>query len=68
MEKCRWAGGLSIRPDGEHELDACDYVETERYKNVTVSVLRCQRCGHVEILWYRQTNTEEVETNEGEAD
>lgn len=68
MDKCRWADGLSILPDGVHELDACVYDEVERYRNVTVSVLRCRRCGHEEIVWYRQTDTEEVEADESEID
>lgn len=42
------------------DLDPCLYEETEVYKNVTVRVLRCKYCGHTEIEWERQDNTEEV--------
>lgn len=57
-KKCR-DNGIVIKPDGIHELDPCVYEEIQRLKNVTVSVLRCKRCGHIEITWYRQEDTEE---------
>lgn len=41
-------------------VDACHYEEIERYKNVTVSILQCPKCGHVEIVWKRQENTERI--------
>ena len=49
-----------IKPDGENELDACEYEEIERYRNVTVSILKCRKCGHISIAWERQENTENV--------
>lgn len=61
MDKCQHKGGLVIKPDGVNELDACLYEETETYKNVTVHILKCVRCGHVEIMWERQDNTEKLE-------
>ncbi len=64
MEKCQFPGGLVIKPDGVNELDPCVYEEVERYRNVTVSVMRCKRCGHVEVSWTRQENTEEVTEDE----
>lgn len=59
MSKCVFSGGISIKPDGVNDLDPCEYELTEKYRNVTVEVLRCKKCGHVEILWHRQENTEE---------
>lgn len=59
-EKCTLPGGVIIKPDGVNELDPCQYDEIERYKNVTVSVLRCPKCGHIEIEWYRQEDTERI--------
>lgn len=64
MEKCKFPDGITIRPDGVNELAPCVYEEVERYRNVTVSVMRCKRCGHVEISWLRQEDTEEVTEDE----
>ena len=49
-----------IKPDGTHELDACDYVEINRLRNVTISILQCRKCGRIEIAWERQEDTEEL--------
>lgn len=59
--RCQWPGGITFRPDGKNELDPCLYEEAETYRNVTVHVLRCAVCGHIEIEWERQENTEELE-------
>lgn len=63
MERCRFkdinGNPIIIKPDGEHELDACEYVEVTRLRNVTVSILECKHCGHMEIAWQRQENTVE---------
>lgn len=61
MGKCAFPNGVTIKPDGVHPLDPCVYEEIERYENVTVSVLRCQNCGHIEIEWVRQANTRKIE-------
>ena len=61
MHKCEFPKGISIRPDGINELDACHYDLIEKYKNVTVEILKCKKCGHVEVLWRKQDNTEELE-------
>ena len=52
--------GITIKPDGIHPLSPHQYVQEEHLKNVTVQVLRCKKCGHVSIGWYRQPDTEEV--------
>lgn len=61
MERCTWGDGITVKPDGVHELDPCEYEVVEAYRNVTVEVLRCRRCGHIEITWRRQSDTEDVD-------
>lgn len=58
MDKCSFGDGVTIKPDGENELDPCFYETVETYRNVTVKVLRCTKCGHIELNWYMQDNTE----------
>lgn len=58
MAKCSFPDGIVIKPDGIHELDPCVYETIETHWNVTVKVLRCKNCGHVEFSWYTQENTE----------
>lgn len=60
-KKCRFPDGIVIKPDGVNELDPCVYEEVERYRNCTVIVSRCQNCGHMEVSWIRQPDTEKVE-------
>lgn len=60
-KKCSFPEGVVIKPNGQDELDPCRYDVVEKYRNVTVEVLRCKVCGHTEISWYRQEDTEEVE-------
>lgn len=73
--KCRRFKDIVIKPDGENELDPCRYEEVSRYENVTVfsryenvtvSVLKCKRCGHVEVEWCKQPNTREIHFKNGE--
>lgn len=64
MEKCHLPPGITIKLDGVNELDPCIYEEVECYKNVTVHVMRCQQCGHIELSWERQEDTEEVDLDE----
>ena len=47
--KCK--SNVKIYPDGENELDPCQYVLVDRRKNCVVEILRCEKCGHIEILW-----------------
>ena len=42
------------------ELDPCLYQEIETYENVTVHILRCVRCRHIEVEWERQDNTIDI--------
>lgn len=57
MGKCAFPDGMTIKPDGINELDPCSYELLEKHINVTVEVLRCKKCGHIEILWHRQEDT-----------
>ena len=67
MERCGFkdkdGNPITFMPDGQHPLDACEYEEIQRLRNVTVSVLRCRRCGHIEIAWERQEDTEDAKTD-----
>ena len=56
--KCSFPDGVTVKPDGIHELDPCLYQTTEIHRNVTVEIRRCVRCGHVDIAWRKQDDTE----------
>ena len=51
MDKCKFPDGITIKPDGINELDPCKYEDIEKYANVTVTISRCKKCGHIEISW-----------------
>lgn len=57
--KCAPPDGVTIKPDGKHPLDPCEYEVKEIHRNVTVEVIRCRKCGHTEISWRRQEDTED---------
>ena len=44
---------IVVSEDGD-ELDPCLYDVVEVHNNVTVEVLKCQKCGHVELSWYKE--------------
>ena len=63
QHKCAFGDGITritIKPDCAHELAPCLYQEIETYENVTVHILRCVRCGHIEVEWERQDNTIDI--------
>lgn len=62
--KCKPPNGIIYKPDGIHELDPCVYETIEKYRNVTVEVRKCKKCGNIDIAWYRQEETEEVNVDE----
>ena len=64
-KKCSFGQGVLIRPDGVNELDPCRYEVIETHANVSVCVLKCKRCGHVELEWKRQSNTIDFYRKEG---
>ena len=55
--KCGFGDGVTIKPDGIHELDPCVYETTEIHRNVTVMIGKCRKCGKVDISWMRQDDT-----------
>lgn len=64
MLKCKLPDGIKIRIDGENDFDACRYRPIKGYRNVTVTHDVCQVCGHNEISWIAQEDTEEFDPNE----
>lgn len=62
MDKCSF-GNIIYKPDGVNEFDPCLYEEIEKYENVTVTVLKCKRCGNIEMTWTRQPNTKRLEVD-----
>jgi hypothetical protein len=52
---------MTIKPDGVNDLDPCIYQEIEKYGNVTVSIRRCIKCGNIDIVWYKQEDTVELD-------
>jgi hypothetical protein len=56
--------GIVIRPDGVNELDPCLYEEIEIHYGCIVHVMRCRRCGHVEISWERGEDYHQGEVSE----
>ena len=65
MGKCEFPGGVEIKPDGITPLDPCLYETTETYRNVTVEIRRCVRCGEIELVWHWQENSERVVGDNG---
>ncbi len=55
-ERCG-TDGVQVRIGGV-PVDPCIYEEVERHEGVTVTVLRCKRCGHVEIEWEAENGEE----------
>lgn len=53
-KRCSFGDGVTIKPDGIHEVDPCVYEEVETVKHCTVHVMRCKRCGHMEFMWERE--------------
>lgn len=48
MKKC--GDDITIKI-GDIEFDTCDYEEIEVIENCTVHILKCRKCGHIEIEW-----------------
>lgn len=63
--KCSMPYGIDYRPDGFHSLDPCEYEMYQRYRNVTVEILRCTKCNDYKVTWFKQDNTEDI-TDESE--
>ena len=52
-EKCSWGEGITVKPDGIHELSPHIFKEEEVIHNCTVYVSRCIYCGEISISWRR---------------
>ena len=51
--------GLQMR-FGDYDVDLCLYEDIQKIANVTVTVSRCTKCGHIMITWERQENSIEL--------
>lgn len=60
MTKCSHGDGITVKPDGVNELDPCRYREVQVLKNVTLHVLECMKCGHIELEYEKQADTEDI--------
>lgn len=60
MKKCSPPLGVPYNPNGIGSVDPCRYKAKEVWKNVTVMVMECSKCGNTEIVWYVQDNSEQV--------
>lgn len=60
MAKCEWPDGIQVNVGGLCDVDPCIYEDVEMHTNVTVIVSKCRVCGHIELSWIRQENTEDV--------
>lgn len=58
-KKCQFPNGVTVKPDGVHELDPCIYEELEVIENCTVRLLRCKYCGNEEWEWERNDKKRE---------
>lgn len=47
-------------------FDGCEYQLTEAWKNVTVEVSRCRRCGHVDMSWLKQDDSVQIYASDEE--
>lgn len=56
MAKCKPEGADKLYLFGI-EVDPCRYEELERHENVTVTILRCKRCGSLDIQWKKTPET-----------
>ena len=52
MNKCSFSDG-SIVSVGGVPVDPCVYEEVETVTGCTVRVLKCKKCGNIEIEWER---------------
>lgn len=59
-KRCQHPGGITIKPDGIHTLLPCRYDLKEVHRNVTVRVHQCCVCGHIDIDWIPQDDSEHI--------
>ena len=51
--RCTHGDGVTVEVGGV-PVDPCVYKEVETHHNCTVHILKCERCGHIEIEWEQQ--------------
>lgn len=56
-EKCKFPDNCAIKI-GDYEVDPCIYEEIETVENCTVHILKCKKCGHIEIEWERTESSQ----------
>ena len=44
----------------EIDRSGCQFVEESVWQNVTIQILRCERCGRRTIAWWKQKDSVEV--------
>lgn len=64
MKKCKFDNNVIIKPDGVNELDPCVYETIEYYTNVDVEIVKCKKCGNIEVWWHRTPETEKIDLDE----
>lgn len=57
--RCAHGDGVTVKVGGV-PVDPCIYRAIETHYNCKVHILKCVRCGHIEIEWERQENTEDI--------
>lgn len=65
MEKCNCSFPENMEMKINNiPVDPCKFIESECYKNVTIQILKCEKCGRISIGWKRQNNTEKINSFE----
>lgn len=59
-KRCRHPDGVTIKPDGIHDLLPCVLEDKEIHRNVTVYVRQCPVCGHIDLAWEAQDDSEHI--------
>lgn len=64
MCKCSFPHGAEMAIAGI-PVDPCVYQTVEIYRNVTIEVRRCIKCGGIDLAWHRQDDTESEVVDNG---
>ena len=59
MANCSHGDGVTVSIGGV-PVDPCVYEDVRILRNVTLIISRCMYCGHEELSWKRQDDTEEI--------
>lgn len=66
MKPCSFPPGLTVRPDGVHELSPCRYRQIGVPLEADIEVYQCARCGAISILFRAKCQDEVYEAYETE--